>query len=129
MRTADGNLRPVSIRNRHTLAHDPRRLGGIPLMLSERGYPRNDRCTRSAHAAPRASPAPLAAVLFPFSSSSTFSFARWWLTRALEGALFHAHIDPLPFPVRDKNLKYPHLRTGTSTGTRALRVRVRILMM
>jgi hypothetical protein len=32
----DGNVHPVSIRIANTLPHDSFRLGGIPLMLSER---------------------------------------------------------------------------------------------
>ncbi|KAJ7850333.1 hypothetical protein B0H13DRAFT_2360764 [Mycena leptocephala] len=39
--------------------------GGIPLMLSERAYPGDDRCARSARAALRASPPSPAAADFP----------------------------------------------------------------
>ncbi|KAJ7824868.1 hypothetical protein B0H14DRAFT_3468919 [Mycena olivaceomarginata] len=61
MRT-DGNVRLVSIRNRHTLAHDSRRQGGIPLMLTEHAYPGDDRCTRGAPCLPTIPPA---ATCFP----------------------------------------------------------------
>jgi hypothetical protein len=64
-------VRLVSIRNRHTLAHDSCRQGGIPLMLSERAYPGEDGCARSARAAPNMPPA---AALFSIYSSSTSSF-------------------------------------------------------
>ncbi|KAF8127329.1 hypothetical protein K438DRAFT_2000884 [Mycena galopus ATCC 62051] len=55
MRT-DGNVRLIYIHNRRTLAHDLLRQGGIPSLPSERAYPGNDRCARSARAALRASP-------------------------------------------------------------------------
>ncbi|KAJ7678608.1 hypothetical protein B0H17DRAFT_1334076 [Mycena rosella] len=95
MRT-EGTVRLVSIRNRHTLAHDFHRQGDIPccapiyteLVCVPRRRSMHETCT---HGSPCLPTIPPAAALFSFSSSSTASFARWGLIRIERDVLLHAH--------------------------------------
>ncbi|KAJ7910993.1 hypothetical protein B0H13DRAFT_2660750 [Mycena leptocephala] len=60
--------------------------------------------------------------LSSLSSSSTSSSMLSCLTRiAGGGPLLHEHVDPRLLPVRDATFECAPLRTGTSTGTMALR--------
>ncbi|KAF8200549.1 hypothetical protein K438DRAFT_1966010 [Mycena galopus ATCC 62051] len=76
---------------------------GIPWMLSERAYPGEKGCARSARATLCAS---RHAAFFSISSISTSSFALSHPTRIAGGVLPQAHGDLPPFPVRDATLEY-----------------------
>ncbi|KAF7359714.1 hypothetical protein MVEN_00696000 [Mycena venus] len=106
----DGNVRLVSIHNRHTLAHDSRRPGGISLTLSERAYPGNDRCARSARAAPRPSPSsrpppsssPSLGAQLPPSCAGGLHAAQEACSFMHTSTLFHfRYVECPPFAFRD----------------------------